>query len=299
MATEDKSITDDDLDNLTAEERAALEGDDDNQDDDTDADTDTEGDDDEDQDDAGNDDDDDTAADDDAADAPGRDDGKAAEDAPADEPSGKTEQAAPVFVAEAPAGADARLAEISAKKEELIAQFDDGDITAKEYQTQLDALGKDERAIERAIDKAAIASEMESQRQTNEWISQANAFAAANGYTENPRLYRALDAEVRDVATTEAGKLMNGPQILAKAHANLVEAGLVAGSAGTGNGKARAKIPRADLPPNLARVPAADSSDTSGGRFASLDRLQSSDPIAYEERLMAMSENDRKAYLAT
>lgn len=300
MATEDKSITDDDLNDLTAEERAAIEGDDDYQDGDTDADNDNddlEGDDDEDQDDEGDDDDVDPAADDDAADVPGRDDGKAAEDAPGDEQSGAPVQAAPVFVAQAPADAEVKLAEITAKKEELIAQFDDGDITAKEYQTQLDALGKDERAIERAIDKAAIASEMETQRQTNEWINQANSFAEANGYKDNPRLYRALDLEVRDVAGTDEGKSMTGPQILAKAHANLIDAGMVTGRAPTVTVKGKSKLARPDLPPNLARVPAADSSDTSGGRFASLDRLSSSDPIAYEDRLMALSESDRAAYL--
>lgn len=275
-------------DGLTDEERAALLDEDG-------TDEDNESGDDQDNEDEGGDADgaDDADDADDAANA-GRDDGEPADDQ-AGEQGGAPQQAAPVFVAQAPADADVKLAEISTKKEELITQFDDGDITAKEYQQQLDALGKQERQIERDVDRASLAGDMEQQRQQNDWVTTVNSFLEVNkDYASNPRLHRALDLEVRDVAMTEEGKAMNGAQILAKSHANLIEAGMIKAQGKPAAGKA----PKPNLPPNLARVPASESNDTSGGRFASLDRLATTDPMAYEDKLMSLSDADRRAYLA-
>jgi hypothetical protein len=53
------------------------------------------------------------------------------------------------------------------------------------------------------------------------------------------------------------------------------------------------------IPPTLARVPASDIEDTGLSPYAALDRLADSNPIAYEARLMELSEKDRATYLAT
>lgn len=207
---------------------------------------------------------------------------------------------APLLVADAPEDAAAKLSEIATKKEELITQFDDGDITAKEYQQQLDALSKQEREIERAVDKAEIASEMEKQRKYNEWVSTVNGFLDANKmYKENPRLYRALDQEVKDVAATPEAANWDGNQILKKAHENLSEAfgfgkQAAADNAGKDTGKGKKQ-----LPPNLAKVPAADTNDMGAGKYAALDRLAAENPIAYEEHLAKMPDAEREAYLAS
>lgn len=210
-----------------------------------------------------------------------------------------TEQAgAPLLVAEPPADADTKLAEIATKKEALITQFDDGDITAKEYQQQLDALSKQEREVELAIHKAQLAAEMEQQRQRNEWTTTVNSFIEANPiYKENVRLYRALDQEVRDVANSEEGKTLSGAKILAKAHENLAQAFGFATTKPAGD-KPAGK-PKADLPPSLHGVPAADANDVQGGKYAALDRLASTNPIAYEEALMKLSDSERDSYLAS
>jgi hypothetical protein len=312
MTTEQKLPDADQLANmadLTEDERAALadtDGDDeqgnDNQDDNENHEDGDEGEGDEDQpgDDAGAAD----AAGDDGAVAAGRDDGAAAE-AVTDEQGGTPVQTAPVLVAQVPADLDAKLAEIATKKDALITAFDDGDITAKEYQVQLDAIGKEERKIERDVDKAQLAAEMDQQRQQNDWVATVNNFIAGTDYSSNARLHRALDMEVRDVAVSEEGKTMNGLQILQRAHANLVDAGLV--KAASGAAPATAVIPakgavpkvaKPNLPPNLAHVPAAATEDTSDGRFSNLDRMASSDPLAYEAQLAKLSESDRAAYLA-
>lgn len=231
------------------------------------------------------------------ADEAGRDDGEAADEGEKDEGEAedtKETASAPVLVVESPSDADEQLKAISTQKDELNTKYEDGDITAKEYQQQLDDLFKQERAIERAVDRAELAAEMEKQRLVNEWTFTVNAFIDANPvYRENPRLYRALDQEVKDIANSEEGKALSGAKILAKAHENLSEAFNIAKP-----GK-KTPIPKGELPPSLHGVPAADANDVSGGKWAGLDRLANTNPIAYEEALMKMPDSERDAYLAS
>lgn len=218
---------------------------------------------------------------------------------PADVPA-PTEQ--PVFVAQVPADAEAKLADIASKKEALITQFDDGDITAKEYQRDLDALMKEERQIEQALLEAQIAAKMEQQRQVNEWNATVGGFIAENPRYDpktSPRMYKMLDAEVREVANSEEFKNRTdsaaGRLILQRAHENLAkELGFEVKPAG----KQQQKVPKPTLPPSLHTAPAAEASETSNGKWAVLDRLQATDPVGYEEALMKLSDRDREAYLS-
>lgn len=206
----------------------------------------------------------------------------------------------PILVAPALEDADARLAEIATKKDALLTQFDDGDITAREYQKQLDALAKEERQIEFQQHEANLASKLEQQRLQNEWTSTCNSFVESHPiYKNNDRLYRTLDAEVRELAAKPETASWSGQRFLDEAHKNLKTA--FGFSEPTDQGKAdKAKYdPAASLPPNLARVPAADIESTSGGKYAVLDRLASTDPLGYEAALEKMSEAERNAYLAS
>lgn len=208
---------------------------------------------------------------------------------------------APILVVDAPTDADAKLKDIATAKDALIAQFDDGDITAKEYQQQLDALAKQEREIERAVERSALAAEMEQQRLKNEWAATVNAFIEINDVynpTTNPRMYRALDQEVRDVAGSPEAKTMTGAQILAKAHDNLAQAFGFEAKKEAPAGKVR-RVPKPDLPPSLDKVPAAETLDVTSGKYGALDRLASTNPLAYEEALMKMSDRERDEYLAS
>lgn len=219
--------------------------------------------------------------------------------AAAAEPAAAT--SAPILVVDAPADADAKLKDIATAKDALISQFDDGDITAKEYQQQLDALAKQEREIERAVERSALAAEMEQQRLKNEWAATVNAFIEINDVynpTTNPRMYRALDQEVRDVAGSTEAKTMTGAQILAKAHENLAQEFGFEAKKEAPAGKVR-RVPKPDLPPSLDKVPAAETLDVTSGKYGALDRLASTNPLAYEEALMKMSDRERDEYLAS
>lgn len=205
---------------------------------------------------------------------------------------------APILVAPPPEDAAAKLAEIDTKKDALLTQFDDGDITAKEYQKQLDALAKEERAIERAQDRAELAAQMEQQRLQNEWTATCNTFVEQHAiYKDNPRLYKALDNEVRELAAKPETANWTGQKFLDEAHKALKAAFKFADDAPA----PKTNKPPVDrnLPPNLAKVPAADVEDTNGGKFAVLDRMAATDPIRYEETLAKMSEAERDAYLAS
>lgn len=242
------------------------------------------------------------------AEGEGSGDGAAGEDQGTveDEPAGKGLEAStsgPVLVVNAPQDADTKLSEIATKKDELLAKFDDGDITTKEYQAELDALNKQEREVEWGIEKAKLASEMEAQRQANEWKATVDSFIRENPrYSPDkaPSMYQLLDIEVRRVAGTDEFKNRSDPaagrEILAKAHENIAK------DLGFEAKPAASKKPaptKPNLPPNLASVPAADQNDTQGGKYAVLDRMASSDPIAYEEALMKLPEAERNAYLAS
>ncbi|HEX5362345.1 MAG TPA: hypothetical protein VFW49_14860 [Fluviicoccus sp.] len=218
------------------------------------------------------------------------------EPAPAPAPT----EHAPILVVQPPADAEAKLQEISTQKADLMEKFDDGDITVKEYQQQIDALNKQEREIELAVHKAQMAAEIEQQRQANEWNATVNGFIAENTQYNpeaNPVLYQMLDLEVRRVALTDEFKnrtdMAAGKAILQKAHENIAKA---TGMQIKPKGKTT-PAPKSDAPPSLHNVPAADLNDTKGGKYAVLDRLSTSDPIAYEEALMKLPEAERDAYL--
>lgn len=225
-----------------------------------------------------------------------KDDEPAGDEPAADEqpePSEDSKEQAPILVAQVPEDIDAKLKEIEGKKDALLQQFDDGDITAREYEKQRAELEKQERAIEFAQFEAKLADRMNQQRLENEWKATCNSFLAENPIYREPRLYRALDQEVRDLAAKPETANWSGQKFLEEAHKNLAQAFNLQTQK-----QAKPKGVDRELPPNLAKVPAAEIEETSGGRFAVLDRLAATDPIGYEETLAKMSQADRDAYLA-
>lgn len=210
---------------------------------------------------------------------------------------------APLLIAEAPADADAKLAAIGEKKGALLEQFDNGDITAKEYQSALDALNKEERTIESAVQKAQIAAEMRQQQEVNNWMGQVQTFTTKDHpeYSTSKVRWMALDAFVKEIGSDPANASMSGAQILAEAHKRVVEDLGEAQTKGkaTTDGKQRPlKGSTAEPPKTLAKVPAAESNTMEDGKWAALDRLAATDPVALEEKLMKLSEAERDAYLS-
>lgn len=227
--------------------------------------------------------------------------------AAADEPSKPSSAAAqaPLLVATAPEDAEQKLADIASQKAELRKKYDDGDLTFDEYEGEKDTLVKQERDIERQIDKANIAAELETQRQKNQWDADCQNFLDANKdlYTgeANKERFEALNETIMLLAKQPRNAGLTGPQLLAKAHTVTLAARGEAAPAAKEQAKPAEKkpIPKPALPPDLGAMPAASGNDPSEGKWASLDRLRDSgNGVAYEAALAKMSAADRDAYLA-
>ena len=237
---------------------------------------------------------------DDAGDGAG-DDASSGKDDAGQSNAKPTDTAAPLLVAEAPADAQERLKDIGDKKAELSQQFDDGDISAKEYQTGLDTLNKDERAVERAVEKAQLAAEMRQQQEVNTWLGQVRDFTTNDHpeYGSSRVRWMALDTFVKEIGTDKANAGMTGQEILRLAHERVVEdLGAAAPTKAAPKTGRPLKGSKAVPPKTLAKVPASDNADIESSRWSALDRLRDSDPLAHEDKLMKLSENERDEYLA-
>lgn len=198
------------------------------------------------------------------------------------------------------------IGNLQQQEKELADKFDAGDLTATEYREQsrdvinkISDLRADVREAERAFSRAMT-----------HWSEKTVAkFLRDNPeWSANETMLRVLDTEVQAqqnksadpfdprhlLAASRAIKSAMGLTGDTKVQARKPAPGKPAAAAKPGN-----RIPpgkRAEVPPTLARVPADEISDTDGGKFARLDRLQATDPLAWQEALGKMSEADREQY---
>lgn len=238
-----------------------------------------------------------------------------ADDKPQDQPKDEQQpeqkpqprQPAPLYVADAPEGAQERLTAIATEKDALVQQFDEGDITAREYQSKVDALNKEERGLERKLDQYEIAQRMAEQQQVNEREATIDGFMTEVGINRDatdPR-FVALNQSVMNVAADPAMANASVREIMEKAYDVLAELGMLKarGAAPAAQQQRQPEPPKKPVkkplnaPPTLASIPAADATDTSdGNRFAHLARIK--DPDALERAFNALSPADQEAYLA-
>lgn len=249
--------------------------------------------------------DDDSASEDDGSqdeDTPTRDDGKEPD---ADDESEGTDdqnsQYVPSLRVELPDDIDDQLEKIAEEKKKLRALYNDGEIDADEYESKRDELDEQRFSLREKMFKAQIANEMREDRWLNHDVP---AFLAENPqYKPDSTLFRMLDERVKLLQGKLAaeGKDPLVPSVLRQADRELKEelAKELGLQVDTKKGKSAGGVPAAqkNVPPSLANVPAADMEDTSGGKWAALDRLADSDPEAYEEQLSRMSETELNDYL--
>lgn len=309
MTDKDK-FTDEELDQLTDEEREALQSDDDFIDTDDEQDDDNEGTNDdqgqandeaEDEgDDKGGDDNDGEQEGDQEGEQPGRDDG-ADPDEDEDKQPEPPQQYSPNLRADLPEDFKDQLSQIDTEKADLRKKYNEGDIDFDEYDQKREELDAKRRQLEQQQFKASIAEEMRQDR----WLN----YDVPRFLDEHPEykpgsvLHRMLDQEVRTLqAQAHAeGKDVLDPSILEAAHKSIRE-GIAKDLGITPPAQQRKKAsppPKRDVPPTLGNVPAAEVEGTDGGRWAHLDRLAERDPSAFEEKLAALSDSEREQYLAS
>ena len=287
-----EGLSAEDLAMLTDEERAGLLDDEDE-------------DDDQDVDDA---DDDDTGADekaDDKGDENGAD-GEDSQDAGADSNTQGDDEGeklddsikpTPLFKAELPADIEAKRTALDTQEDDLVKKFDEGDITFAEYNKELRSLNRERADLDRAELKAELAQEAQQSQVEQTWQTTANTFVAEHPLiSKNETTWSSFDAIVRRVT---AETMQKGEQPsrrdLEKAYKQWTED---LGITDAGIQKSPSKQKKQNIvPPNLGKVPAATANDTDDGKFAHLDRLAESDPLAFEAALAKMSDAQRDEYM--
>lgn len=235
----------------------------------------------------------------DDADAAGRDDGANPDDGTADaQPEAEASNAPALIKSELPADLDAKLADIDKREDELSEKFEDGELTTAEYRAELRKLTGERGEIEKAQLKHSLAEDFNQAQLEANWNRDCEQFLAKHPEVKASQLRMdAFDTVVRKITaeTMTTGKAP-GMADLQKAYAEWSEQlGIQSKPAAK---DARQGKQSRELPPTLANVPAAEMQDTADGKWAQLDRLMDTDPLAYEAALAKMSEADQDAYLA-
>lgn len=203
----------------------------------------------------------------------------------------------PLFKAELPADIEAKRTALDTQEDELVNKFDEGDITFAEYNKELRSLNRERADLDRAELKAELAQEAQQSQVEQTWQTTANTFVAEHPLiSKNETTWSSFDAIVRRVT---AETMQKGEQPsrrdLEKAYKQWTED---LGIADVGIQKPQPKHKKQNIvPPNLGKVPAATANDTDDGKFAHLDRLAESDPLAFEAALAKMSDAQRDEYM--
>jgi hypothetical protein len=207
----------------------------------------------------------------------------------------------PVLIAQVPEGTVERLTAIEEERKAIAAKYDDGDLTDSERTAALDTLRKEERTLERVIDRAELATDLEDQRITNERTTEINTFLSDVKIPNDPKnlRFQTLNQAVIQVASDPANATLGATAIMQKAHDLCVAEGVLppkVAKTDPAPAKDPVKAPKPiNAPPTLAGVPAADVSTTEENRFAHLNRMN---PDQREAAFGKMSEADQNAYLA-
>lgn len=210
----------------------------------------------------------------------------------------------PPLRAKAPDNADELMSQLAQEEEALAQKFDDGDITAREYRDSINKLNDQRDEIKWATREANLASKMQRQAEENAWHKDVQDFmtTTAAHITKSKAAMVAFDEVVKNVTADPANANLSNRAQLDKAfkvyNDEMAAAFGVKPQDQQPAAKAPAPAPKAarNIPPTLARVPAAESENLDGGKFANLDRLAAMDPAAYEAAVAKMSEAERSQF---
>lgn len=207
----------------------------------------------------------------------------------------------PLFKADLPADIEAKRQGLDTKEDELIAKFDEGDITFAEYNKEIRALNRERSALDRAELKAELAAEAAQSQSEQTWNETAQSFVAEHPLiSKNETTWSSFDAVIRRITAEVMEKGgQPGRRELEKAYKQWTEdLGISTATEQKQDPAPQQKQKKQNVvPPTLGKVPAATANDTDDGKFAHLDRLAESDPLAYEAALAKMTDAQRDEYM--
>ena len=211
----------------------------------------------------------------------------------------------PVFRPVATEELNAKYADIQSRVDALAEKFDDGDLTTKEYNAQLQALIDERGELKWLERKDELNRESVEQMVQQQWQAAQNEFLPKHPVIgENEENWNSFDAVVRLVTAARAaeGKSYGVPELERAYRIWADERGIATKPAEAAKPEQKAeeqpkpKAKALDLPPSLAKVPAAAMEDTDDGKFAALDRMAESDPQKFQETIAGMSPSEYDAY---
>ncbi|WP_313824084.1 hypothetical protein [Leclercia sp.] len=210
----------------------------------------------------------------------------------------------PLFKSVATEELKAKYTDIDNRENELVEKFEEGDLTTREYNAQLRALNKERGDLEWQERKAELnreSVELEVQRQ---WEADVNAFLPNHpeirDVEENWNSFNTVLLQVTGASAAQ-GKGYGAAELDRAYRIWADERGIVAKEPAPAKQEQKpepekAKAKPLDIPPSLAKVPAAAPEDTDDGKFAALDRMAESDPQKYQETIARMSADEYDAY---
>jgi hypothetical protein len=190
---------------------------------------------------------------------------------------------APILRARTPDSAAAVLDRVSKFEDKIEQQLYDGEITSAEYRDGLRQAADAREEVRWSQRKAELAREMDEQAKEAAWFREVDRFLATTGaaVAKNDMTKMAFDRYVKVVTANPANQHLSDRAQLEKAHK------LFVADFGAAFGGAPAHQPAGD----------GGRGDLGGGRFAALDRLATTDPLAYERALAKMSDAEQAEYL--
>lgn len=200
-----------------------------------------------------------------------------------------------------------QLQTLDTQAEQLLKQFNDGDLDESNYHKQLFELQRQREAVVREQTKAELRSDFNQELQQRHWEwEQAEFFRrqANQIYEQQPLLYESLNAAVKQIAAQDDYQQASGLQILEEADRRVRELFTL------GGGQQQAQQPEQqqqaqDKPPagkkfvadaapkTLTDVPSADTPEI-GDEFAHLDRLTG---MEFEDALAKLPPEQQEKYL--
>lgn len=210
---------------------------------------------------------------------------------------------APLIRDELPPDAAEKLAAIKDSKAVLAKRLDEGDITTGEYVTQLDVLNEQMKTLEFAMFQSKLSRDVARQQAEAAWFADVRGFMADHPEIHASKLlFQSFDLVVREVTEDKNNHGLSNVKQLEMAHKIWTEQLGIKPTANDNAGKAAAPPaakPKPPAPPTLGALPASNMEQVDDGRYAALDRLMDTDPLAFEKALERLSERELEDYNAS
>ena len=209
------------------------------------------------------------------------------------------------YRAELPPDLSDRLASLESRESDLAAAYKSGELEFDDYRAKVNELSGERAALDRAITKAEIASEMAQQNAAQQWesaVARLAEDAAKNDgidYRKDAAKQRDLDVFIKALAADSENVNKSMDWFLQEAHRRVKALhGVVDAPAATKPAPtkpaAQRKPPIDGLPKTLAQVPGGDGPGDVSGEFANLDALEGE---SLEDAVRRMTPAQRERYL--